>query len=257
MKFVKWLLSIILAVGAIFLIDNYQRLSEFMLVAKISLQTQDHKNLTANYFKSAAEPSGWLLLVHMMPATKESWQGLAENLQRFGYESLALDLRGHGESDGGPNGYQNFSDAEHQASIQDLESAWKFLKERGAKGEKTAVIGASIGANLAIQFLTRHPEVKRGVFLSPGNYRGLNSAELVKILQPDQQIIFAASRQDDRAAGNNAVQDENYFKLASQVRRRHLILFDGAGHGTDLLKLKSELDLETAIKKFLEDGSIN
>lgn len=116
------------------------------------LKTIDNKKIAANLYK-VENPKGWLILIHMMPAAKESWKKFAEEMRESGYESLAIDLRGHGESEGGPDGYQKFSDEEHQNGIYDLEAAWEFLKSAGAKPEKTALIGASIGANLALEFI--------------------------------------------------------------------------------------------------------
>lgn len=245
---------IILVVGATYFLVNNK--SYPIKMEKINFPTSDNQSIAANLF-SVNEPLGWLILVHMMPTTKESWNAFAEQMQKSGYESLAIDLRGHGESSGGPDGFNNFSDAQHQASIGDLEAAWGFLKARGATAEKTNVIGGSIGANLSLQFLVNHPEVSGGVLLSAGNYRGLDSAALVGKLSPSQNIIFAASKLDGRSTENNGEQNKQYFDLARQVINRHLILFDGMGHGTSLFDLKSEYNLEEAIKKFLQNGRID
>lgn len=223
---------------------------------KINLTAPDGPKISADFY-DASEPKSWLLLVHMMPAVKESWGEFVKEMQKFGYASLAIDLRGHGESEGGPDGYQKFSDTEHRASIQDLEAGWEFLKSKGAIPEKSAVIGASIGANLGLQFLATHPEISGGVLLSPGNYKGMNSAQLVKKLSENQKIIFVASKLDERSGGNNVEDNRRYYDLASQVGNRHLIIFDGAGHGTDLFLLEKEYNLTEAIKKFLENGTIN
>lgn len=227
-----------------------------MAYQNINLIAFDNKKIAADFY-GADNSRGWIIFAHSMPDTKESWIGLAEKLANFGYSGLAIDLRGHGKSEGGPNGYQKFSDIGHQAGIKDLEAAWEFLKMKGAKPEKTVVIGASIGANLSLQFLTTHPDISGGVLLSAGNYKGIDSAALVKKLNENQKILFVASRKDERSSGNNAEDNQNYYDLALQVKNRHLILFDGAGHGIDLFKLKEEYDLAGAIKKFLEYGRIN
>ena len=228
----------------------------YVVVNKSMFLTASDGVKIAYDFYSVPSPKGWLILAHMMPAVKESWKEFAEEMRDFGYASIAVDLRGHGQSDGGPSGYQKFSDAEHQASIKDLESAWEFLQSQGAGAGETAVIGASIGANLGLQFLTKHPEISGGVFLSPGDYKGIDSGKLVQNLSADQKALFVASKQDERAGGDNAAQNQEYYKLAA-AKNKHLIIFDGAGHGTDLLALTNELNLIEAIKKFLEYGSIN
>lgn len=249
------LTAVILTVGLAFLFWGPSGAS-FNNMEKVSFKTSDNKNISANYFP-ASNPKGWLLLVHMMPAVKESWNELAQEMQNFGYASVAIDLRGHGESEGGPDSFSRFSDAEHQAGIRDLDAAWEFLKIKGASPENTVVVGASIGANLSLLFLTQHLNISGGVLLSPGNYKGLDGLALVKKIASKQKIVFAASKQDDRSGGNNATDNQMYYDSASQTSNRYLIIFDGAGHGTDLFKLKNELNLINAIKKFLEHGSIN
>lgn len=242
------IISIVIVVGVVYSINMEDK--------KVKLVTSDNKNIIANLY-AVKNPRGWIILSHMMPATKESWEPFVLELQKIGYESLAIDLRGHGESDGGPDGFSKFSDREHRASINDLESAWEFMKSRGAKAEKTVVIGASIGANLSLEFLTMHSDLAGGILLSPGNYKGIDSLGLVKELDPEQKMLFVASKLDNRTAGNNAEQNRGYYDSASQVKNRHIIIYDGAGHGTDLFGLKEEYDLTRAIKLFLTTGRIN
>ena len=78
---------------------------------RVVLTTSGAVTIVGNYYKGSADRGA--LLVHMMPATKESWGAFARVLEKQGYHVLAIDMRGHGESDGGPVGYKNFSDEEH------------------------------------------------------------------------------------------------------------------------------------------------
>ncbi|MBI4992067.1 MAG: alpha/beta fold hydrolase [Candidatus Harrisonbacteria bacterium] len=245
------IISIVAAILALILLLNYgQRAREIdFMIEKINLTTSDDVKIVGSLYP-VSNPKEWLFLVHMMPATKESWKDFATAMQKEKYESIAIDLRGHGESDGGPNGYQKFSDTEHQVSIQDLMAAWEFLKSRGATPDKLTVIGASIGANLSLQFLIKNPEVQRGVLLSAGDYRGLDSGHLVGKLRLNQKVLFVASKKDDRAAGNNAVQNQQYYDSAP-TSDKQLILYESAGHGTDLLGFSEKPDLTEAIKEFL------
>jgi len=189
-------------------------------------------------------PKGYLVLVHMMPATKESWKNFAAAAQTANYTSIAIDLRGHGDSEGGPNGYQSFTDTQHQKSILDLEAAVKFLQTKGATPANTYCIGASIGANLCLQYLAEHPEVKKAVLLSAGlNYRGIKTAPLYKKLKSDQKILAATSRDD----GSNAPENEQLFGS----NFKNLIIYDRGGHGTNMLV--SHPDLTERILNFLAD----
>jgi alpha-beta hydrolase superfamily lysophospholipase len=65
---------------------------------KVNFKTKDGVTIVGNYFKPRKEHAPAFLLLHMMPATKESWNDFASHLQKEGFEVLAIDLRGHGES---------------------------------------------------------------------------------------------------------------------------------------------------------------
>lgn len=214
---------------------------------KVELIASDGRKIAANLF-AASKPKGWLLLVHMMPADKESWNEFAGFLQEAGYESLAIDLRGHGESDGGPRGYQNFSDEQHQQGILDLLAGWEFLKSRRAVPERTAFVGASIGANLSLQFAAENLEFKKLVLLSAGlNYRGIDAKGLIQKLSEGQSVLLATSRDD----GDNADQNNVLYDLIKSEKKKMLVYFQG-GHGTDILKTEERPNLAEAIKNFIE-----
>mgnify|MGYP001584705412 CR=1 FL=1 len=207
---------------------------------KISLTTNDNIKIAANLY-GVENPVGWLILVHMMPSTKESYADLAERLQNLGYESLSIDLRGHGESDEGPNGYFNFSDSQHQKSIFDLGATVDYLmKTREARPDKIVFIGASFGANLLLQYISEHAEFKTAVLLSAGlNYRGVKTEPLVKNLKIGQKVFFISSRDDDDNSQENS---ELYQLLPDEVKKDSEIkIYDSGGHGTDMLENQPDL----------------
>jgi alpha-beta hydrolase superfamily lysophospholipase len=220
--------------------DNYAEKDENNM-EKIFLTTKDNVKIAADLY-GEENPLGWLVLVHMRPATKESWTDLAEEFIKYGYESIAIDLRGHGESDGGPNGYANFSSAEEQKSILDLEAAVNYLvKDRKATSDKISFIGASIGANLALQYISEHPEVKTAVLLSAGlNYRGIQTEPLVKNLKAGQKVFFASS-QDDPNAENNVQENQKLHDLVPLGVGKQIKIYETAGHGTTMLEKEPEL----------------
>jgi len=215
---------------------------------KIFIETCDRKKISALYFK-IEKPKRWLVLVHMMPATKESWIDFAQVLQNEGYESIAIDLRGHGESEGGPNGFQNFSDSDHQESRFDLDAAVKYLLSKGAAPDKIILIGASIGANLSLQYIVENPEFKTAVLLSPGvNYKNIEAKLLVQHLKTDQKVFMIGARDDERS-WNMA---EQISKIANSMPanvHNEIKIYDTGGHGTDVLK--NHPDLVELIIKFI------
>src|SRR3989338_2400714 len=201
---------------------------------------------------SAEKPRAYLVLVHMMPATKESWKNFANQARSLGYSSVAVDLRGHGESDGGPNGYINFSDTEHQKSILDIQAAVDYLRNHGAKPNQISFIGASIGANLSLQYLVEHPEYKKAVLLSAGlDYRGIRTEPLVKKLRQGQRVIFVAARDDGRSGGNNVNMNEILASLMPEGVVKDLVVYETGGHGTAILE--NQPDVIDKIFSFLNN----
>ncbi len=217
-------------------LDDNQR--ESINMEKIFLTAKDGVKIAANLY-SVKPTRGWLVLTHMMPATKESYQDLAKRFQNLGYECLAIDLRGHGESDKGPDGFMKFSDSEHQKSILDLEAAVDYLIEnRGASVVRISFIGASIGANLSLQYISEHSEFKTAILLSPGlNYKGIKTEQMVEKLKDGQKVFFVSSRDDV----SNADQNQVLYDLTPDGIINNIKIYETAGHGTDILENEPKL----------------
>ena len=95
----------------------------------MDLKTSDGLNIAGDHYAVKNRPG--VILLHMMPADKSSWAGFALKLNEAGFGALAIDLRGHGESDGGPDGFRDFSDEDHQKSIMDVRAAVDFQIAEG------------------------------------------------------------------------------------------------------------------------------
>jgi len=209
-------------------------------VRKVSFYTDDEVKIVGHYYEGNKNDFAFIL-VHMRPATKESYQKFARFFQEKGYTSLAIDLRGHGESVESAKGilnYEKMLPEEEQASILDLEAASKFLyKESGGvfTKEKQVIVGASIGANLAFQFLHDHPEVPAVVLLSPGlNYRGIVLEKYKDGINGEK--IMAVFAKDDL---EEAIKAYNTFK--EWFPSSTLLMYDKGRHGTDILEANPEL----------------
>lgn len=173
---------------------------------KISFKTKDGVTIVGNYFKSQKKQSPVFLLLHMMPATKESWNEFASLIQENGYAALAIDLRGHGESTdmkGDKLDYREFKDEEHRGSMNDISASKEFLAaQEEIDISRMAIAGASIGANLALWQASIDKDVRLIMLLSPGlNYRGIHADELAKRFKAPVHII--ASEGDSYAADSS------------------------------------------------------
>ncbi|MEK7090687.1 MAG: alpha/beta fold hydrolase [Patescibacteria group bacterium] len=198
---------------------------------RVELITIDGVKISGIHYKIES-PGAGILLLHMMPAAKESWRGFAAKLNEVGIGALAVDLRGHGESDGGPDGYRTFTDEEHQLSIEDVKTGLKFQNEEGHS--PLFVAGASIGANLALNILAEDPEIEGAILLSAGiNYRGVQTLPAAKKIRPDQSVYVIAAKDDESKHGNCGELAEDIFKALATDKKK-LEVFDVGGHGTNI-----------------------
>jgi len=220
---------------------------------KVAFVTSDGVRIVGNYYP-IENPRAVVLFLHMMPATKESWDTLARTLQEKDTASLAIDLRGHGESAEVKSekskvkrlDYKTFTYEDRQRHELDVEAAIEWLQqEQGFSLDKVRLAGASIGANLTLQALAMHREIKQGVALSPGNYRG-EVKPLAEKLQLDQWIFYATSKDD----GTNVKEVEELF--AATKARKELKIYENGGHGTTMLE-KTD-DLLGLVAQFLENA---
>lgn len=199
------------------------------MAERVILTTSDKIQIAGVYYGKPDQPA--VLLLHMMPATKESWHRFSEMLAGRGFQVLAIDLRGHGESEGGPEGYKKFSDKEHYESMKDVEVGVEFLKSKSASSISLA--GASIGANLALEYAAGHLEVSKAMLLSPGlDYRGIKTESAIGGLRDGQSIYFVASLDDPYSVETV----KTLFLETPQVVEKQMKVFERAGHGTAIFE---------------------
>ena len=207
---------------------------------KITFKTRDGVTITGNYFKPLRNQAPVFLLLHMMPATKESWNDFAAIIQKNGYAALAIDLRGHGEStdmNGTRLDYKEFKDEEHRSSMNDIASAKEFLaRQNNIDMSRIAIAGASIGANLALWQASIDKVVRLIMLLSPGlNYRGILAGELAPGFKG--YVYILASEGDTKAADSSR-------KLATIFPgETRMEILKGDLHGTNMFNMEIMNDI--------------
>ncbi len=198
------------------------------MTERVTLRTSDGIELVGTYRNTGQNKIA--ILLHMMPATKESWDSIAQMLLQRGYASLAIDLRGHGESTmGGTLDYKTFTPEQQQAKRLDLEAAVAWTRTQGFDEACTVLIGASIGANLSIRALAEHPNLSLAIALSPGlDYRGVKTDDVITSIKPNQKVVLVASDDDDRPSWDS-VHELHRLNPSAVLIERH-----GLGHGTNM-----------------------
>lgn len=188
------------------------------------------------FYGQPAGPVPGVLLLHMYGHTKEDWDGVARQMQGAGMVCLAIDLRGHGET----GGTEDWDLAKEDAH---LAFDW-LVSEGGADPNHSGVVGASIGANLALWLGAEESQVAAIALLSPGfEYFRVRIEGLIARLGL-RPIFLAASEEDAYSA--DTVRDLAEA-AAGQV---DLVIYQDAGHGTGMFD--SAPDLADRLLAFLE-----
>jgi len=186
---------------------------ETMNYERVEFQTEDNVMLVGDFYEGGEKG---IILLHILGATRSVWRDFAQELQRDGYSVLAIDLRGHGESD---LNFRIFGEKEFNDMILDARAAKRFLSK-----EQNVVIGASIGANTAIKFAN---EVDAAIALSPGlNYRGINAEAAASSVH--KLVLIIASSEDTYSF-------ESSEKLHTLIKNSELKTYSNKGHGTNML----------------------
>ncbi|MCB4756578.1 MAG: alpha/beta fold hydrolase [Elusimicrobia bacterium] len=146
--------------------------------AKAEFKTKDGQVLKA-YFQAPKGNKLTLVMLHGLTASKEEWLPLAEAAVKVGYGVFAYDARGHGESSlskdahGTPNGFQYFGPpgrgSPWERMIDDLGGAIWFLENQKKINRASVILaGASLGANVALNYASLTRSLKAVILLSPG-----------------------------------------------------------------------------------------
>jgi alpha-beta hydrolase superfamily lysophospholipase len=159
----------------------------------VNLAASDGTPLVAMYYEAPVRPAPAVVLVHMLGRSKDEWASFADRLQQSGVNALAIDLRGHGRSGG--------TDADLGAMSADVQAALAWVgAQPSVRPGAIAIVGASLGANLAAIAAASAPIVRAVALISPSlDYRGvrLDGGTLRKI--GDRPLWLAASTEDPYA----------------------------------------------------------
>jgi pimeloyl-ACP methyl ester carboxylesterase len=115
------------------------------------------------------------VLVHGLSSNARLWDGVAGGLSAAGHPSFAPDLRGHGQSERPPGGY------DFGTVAGDLWTVLRDVVERSA-----VLVGQSWGGNVVIETALRHPALVRGVVCVDGGFLRLRDRH------PDWETAWAA-----------------------------------------------------------------
>jgi esterase/lipase len=197
----------------------------------IILTTADNIQIAATYEQGNNKKA--VILLHMLGNDRTSYSELTAYLNYNGYSILAPDFRGHGESQLDDT---TFSDEDWQGLILDVQTSVDYLEAQGY--EQIAVVGASIGANAALNYAVQDSRIDMGIFLSAGEeYKGINSIDVAHYYT--KPGFFIASYEDKDAA---IAATRLHNAISTDAKEVKLL---NAGHGTEMLGKLVGLDILT------------
>ena len=200
--------------------------------ADVTLKTSDGVKIHADY-KAGKQGATGVVLVHMLRRSGKDWRFFADKLNTSGMYTIAVDLRLHGANV--PDGDKpEIPDEAYGQMRHDVEAAVQYLRDQGCT--EIAIVGASLGANLALVVAADDPDIANVVLLSPGlDYKGVSVAEPIKTYG-ERPVLIVVSKEDQYAARSSLLLD-------SEARGYHVLeIYDGAGHGTKMLNREPALE---------------
>jgi esterase/lipase len=193
---------------------------------KALTSTIDGYTIAYNIYKNKpGSPS--IILLHMLRRTKSDWDSIAKWLQESGYTVIVPDLRGHGQSAGH---WEQFTPDDFNKMAYDVAAIKSVLQNEGANVKKLAIVGASIGANVALNYAANDQDVRTVVLLSPGlEYRGVSTANT----RYNKPFLVVASKDDEYSAQSAQV-------IIQSNPSAKILMYEDAGHGTNMF-IKNDL----------------
>jgi dienelactone hydrolase len=204
----------------------------------VTLTASDGTELKATYF-AAAKPGPGILLFHQCNRDRKVWNDLAQGLTEAGFNVLALDFRGFGESGGTPLNQltpQQGQQMMNRTWADDVDRAFQYLvSQAGVMRNAIGAGGASCGVNQAVQLARRHPEVKALVLLSEGTNR--QGRDFLR--NSTQPALFLAAADDDPDPG--VVEIMQWLLSLSSNPVNKFERYATGGHGIEMFAAHQEL----------------
>ena len=183
------------------------------------------------------EPRPAVLLLHQARSDQSEFDFLLAGIHDLGFHALAVDLRGHGASHAGETLDREFFGRlfkDPSYAPPDVEAMLTWLRERPeVDGQRLAVGGGSVGANLSWVAAGRYDFVRAAVVLSGNadNARLLADADL----HPSGVLLIAADKDFRRVDHARRM-----YEWAREPKRLE-ILEGSEAHGTFMLQESPEL----------------
>jgi pimeloyl-ACP methyl ester carboxylesterase len=159
---------------------------------RVEVEASDGLVLVGTYYAPAESGAPAVLLMHHSGSRKEAWIDFIPFLLDAGYATLAVDLRGHGET----RGRTDWTLAEDDAHRW---LAW-LRDQPDVDPDRVSIVGASIGADLGLRVMAADERLVTLVGLSALlDAQGVFTEEAVAAIGPRPLYLIAGQGAEDEA----------------------------------------------------------
>ncbi len=209
--------------------DNSLNVADYVIKGdrvSVGLVPEEGISLAANYYASPGRVENrGVVLLHMLDRSQDDWNDFAAQLQTNNFEVMTFDFRGHGESSENWNDYEK---EDFQKLITDAKDSLNYLRDINAEMD-ISIIGAGIGANVAMQVALEDPKIKSIVLLSPKTTNHGIDIEHANA-NYDRSVFYITGTKD-----KNSYSDTLELHEVSNAVNKSIKEIDTSNHGTDLL----------------------
>jgi alpha-beta hydrolase superfamily lysophospholipase len=206
----------------------------------LSFPAADGLVVHATHATCQESPRPVVVLVHQMCSDRGEWSKPAHDWQGAlvtrGLATLAIDLRGHGQSRDWPDGSRHNLCEErtkeesrplYAGMVEDVKAAAAYAA-RELKAPRVAVVGGSIGANSALAAFAGDASLAAVIALSPGlDYFQIKTEEAARTIGARKAYLLAAEDDKQSADATRALKGLN---PALEIK-----VYESGGHGNKML----------------------
>ena len=158
----------------------------------VTFRADDGRTVSGYISEASTRPAPAVVLVPMLGRPKDDWAAIAQRFADADITAVAIDL---------PGEYAPADGRELAGWSRDVTAAVAYLASRpDVRPGSIAVVGASLGANLAAVAAAANPQVRAVALISPSlEYRGVRIEGAMRQLG-DRPALLIASVRDPYAA---------------------------------------------------------
>ena len=207
-----------------------------LVISPVQDQYRDHtvtdvngRTLDLRYYSPPFSGAPTVIICHEWGGSIDTWSDIARSLKKLGFGVVLYSQRGHGNGD---VPYYLMAKWQVESMHLDLNMAIDFAVKNS--GQNVFVIGAGMGANIAMKVASEDLRVKKVVAISPGlNYKGFKlHKDMTRNLE--NRLMMVASQEDVYS-----MKTINLFTSNSE-KPAETSFYSNSGRGVWILKRQPE-----------------